>query len=169
MRSLDQKLATREEFFRRSAALRREGKRVVFSNGCFDILHAGHVRYLATARALGDALFLGVNTDASVRRLKGPARPLVPETERCEVLAGLESIDCVTLFDEPTPLELILGCRPDVLVKGGDYTRDTIVGAPEVEGWGGKVEVVTLVAGLGTSLLIERILARHGAEKVAAP
>lgn len=158
MRPLDQKLATRDEFFRRSAALRREGKRVVFSNGCFDILHAGHVRYLATARALGDALFLGVNTDASVRELKGPTRPFVPETERWEVLAGLESVDCVTLFDEPTPLELILACRPDVLVKGGDYTRETIVGADAVEGWGGKVVSVALEPGLSTSSLVERIL-----------
>ncbi|MBI4871475.1 MAG: D-glycero-beta-D-manno-heptose 1-phosphate adenylyltransferase [Candidatus Riflebacteria bacterium] len=163
MKSYLDKLACREEFFRRSAELRAAGRRVAFTNGCFDLLHAGHVRYLARGRGLADALFVGVNTDASVRRLKGPSRPLVEERERAEVLAALEMVDCVTLFDEPTPLELVLGTRPDVLFKGGDWTKEMIVGAPEVEGWGGRVAVIPLEEGLGTSVLIERILARHGA------
>lgn len=158
MRLPAEKVASREAFCARAAAVRERGKRVVFSNGCFDILHAGHVRYLARARAMGDALFVGVNTDRSVRGLKGPSRPLVGEAERAEVLAALESVECVTLFDEPTPLELILACRPDVLVKGGDYTRETIVGADAVEGWGGKVVSVALEPGLSTSSLVERIL-----------
>lgn len=162
MPSYLEKMVARDEFFRRSASLRASGRRVVFSNGCFDLLHAGHVRYLAQARVLGDALFLGVNTDGSVRRLKGPTRPLVPEAERAELLAALELVDCVTLFDEPTPLELILGAHPDVLVKGGDWTVETIVGAPEVSGWGGQVSVIHLEAGLVTSLLVDRILERHG-------
>lgn len=160
-RSHTAKLVGRDEFFRAAADLRARGRVIVFSNGCFDILHAGHVRYLASARALGDALFLGVNTDDSVRRLKGPARPVVGEAERAELLAALEMVDWVTLFDEPTPLELILGVRPHVLVKGGDYTPETTVGAPEVLSWGGRVELLPLEAGLGTSLLIERILERH--------
>jgi rfaE bifunctional protein nucleotidyltransferase chain/domain len=146
------------------ARLRRpRGRRVVFTNGVFDVLHRGHVDYLARARALGDLLVVGVNTDASVRRLgKGSDRPVNPQDDRAYVLAGLFSVDYVTLFDEDTPRELISALRPDVLVKGGDYTRDTIVGADEVEAAGGRVETIPLVPGRSTTSILQRV--RQGAE-----
>jgi D-beta-D-heptose 7-phosphate kinase/D-beta-D-heptose 1-phosphate adenosyltransferase len=134
------------------------GRKVVFTNGCFDLLHVGHVRYLQSARALGDFLVLGLNDDASVRRLdKGPGRPMTPQTERAEILAALACIDAVVIFSQDTPLELILNLRPDVLVKGGDYTPDSIVGRPEVLSWGGEVHVIPFVPGHSTSSLIARI------------
>ncbi|MBV9109752.1 MAG: D-glycero-beta-D-manno-heptose 1-phosphate adenylyltransferase [Gemmatimonadetes bacterium] len=132
--------------------------RVVFTNGVFDVLHRGHVEYLARARALGDLLVVGVNTDASARRLgKGSDRPVNPEDDRAFVLAGLESVDLVTLFGEDTPRELIALLLPDVLVKGGDYTRDTIAGADEVEAAGGRVEVIPLVPGRSTTEILKRV------------
>ncbi len=134
----------------------REGT-VVFTNGCFDLLHPGHVAYLEEARSLGDALVVGVNTDASVRRLKGPTRPLVPELDRARVLAGLGAVDAVTLFDEDTPAELIAALRPDVLAKGGDYTPDRIVGRDTVEADGGRVRVIPFLPGYSTSDLVRRI------------
>lgn len=131
---------------------------VVFTNGVFDLLHRGHVEYLEAARGLGAALVVGVNSDASSRGLgKGPGRPFLPETDRVRVLAGLAAVDCVVLFDEPTPLALIDALRPDVLVKGGDYTRATIVGADLVEARGGTVVVVPLVARQSTTSIVERI------------
>ena len=137
----------------------REG-RLVFTNGCFDLLHPGHVAYLDDARRLGDALIVGVNTDASVRRLgKGDDRPLVSQEARLRVLAGLGSVDGLVLFDEDTPLELITALRPDVLVKGGDYTIDRIVGAPEVQADGGEVKVIPFLPGYSTTALLERIRA----------
>ncbi|HEX6747864.1 MAG TPA: D-glycero-beta-D-manno-heptose 1-phosphate adenylyltransferase [Longimicrobium sp.] len=146
------------------ARLRRpRSERVVFTNGVFDVLHRGHVDYLARARALGDLLVVGVNTDASVRRLgKGSDRPVNPQDDRAYVLAGLAAVDYVTLFDEDTPRELISALLPDVLVKGGDYTRDTIVGADEVEAAGGRVETITLVPGRSTTSILQRV--RQGAE-----
>ena len=130
----------------------------MFTNGVFDLLHAGHVALLEAARAEGAALVVGVNTDASVRRLgKGSERPLVPEAERARVLAALAAVDCVVLFDEDTPLALIDRLRPDVLVKGADYTREAIVGAAEVEGWGGRVVRVPLVAGKSTTDLVRKL------------
>jgi len=136
---------------------------VVFTNGVFDVLHRGHVDYLARARALGDLLVVGVNTDASVRRLgKGDDRPVNPQDDRAYVLAGLESVGLVTLFDEDTPRELIAALLPDVLVKGGDYTRDTIVGADEVEAAGGRVATIPLVPGRSTTGILQRV--RQGAE-----
>ncbi|AEB09837.1 rfaE bifunctional protein [Desulfobacca acetoxidans DSM 11109] len=139
--------------------VRSEGKKVVFTNGCFDLLHIGHIRYLKAARALGDFLIVGVNNDASVRRLgKGPTRPLVPQDERAEILAALESVDGVVLFSEDTPLQLIQTLRPDVLVKGGDYAPEGIIGRSEVLSWGGKVQVIPFVPGRSTSGLIARIL-----------
>src|SRR5581483_6345497 len=120
--------------------------KVVFTNGCFDILHSGHVDLLTRARALGDALVVAINTDASVARMKGPNRPIIPQDERAELLAGLEMVDLVCMFDEDTPLQAILQVRPDVLVKGADWTAN-IVGQPEVEGWGGKVVALPLIAG----------------------
>lgn len=134
----------------------RDG-RVVFTNGCFDILHRGHVMYLEQARLLGDALVVGVNTDASVARLKGSGRPLVPEGDRALVLAALSSVTAVTLFDEDTPAELIAALQPDVLVKGGDYTPEEIVGADTVERGGGRVVVIPYVQGRSTSELIQQL------------
>jgi D-beta-D-heptose 7-phosphate kinase/D-beta-D-heptose 1-phosphate adenosyltransferase len=138
-------------------AARRSGRKVVFTNGCFDLLHVGHVRYLKEARAQGDMLVLGLNTDASVRRLKGPERPLQNEQARAEILAALECVDYVTLFDEETPENLIHEVRPDVLVKGGDYTIDKIVGAPFVQSYGGEVKSLTFVDGFSTTSLIKKM------------
>lgn len=130
----------------------------MFTNGVFDLLHTGHVVLLEAARAEGAALVVGVNTDASVRRLgKGAGRPLVPEGERARLLAALTAVDCVVLFDEDTPLALIDHLRPDVLVKGADYAREAIVGAAEVEGWGGRVVRVPLVAGKSTTDLVRKL------------
>jgi D-beta-D-heptose 7-phosphate kinase/D-beta-D-heptose 1-phosphate adenosyltransferase len=135
----------------------REG-RLVFTNGCFDLLHPGHVQYLAAARALGDTLVVGVNTDASVRRLqKGSGRPLVPGADRALVLAALESVDAVCLFDEDTPRELIAELLPDVLVKGGDYEPSGVVGRGEVEAAGGEVIIIPFVPGYSTTQILERM------------
>jgi len=131
---------------------------VVFTNGVFDLLHVGHVTLLEAARGEGGALVVGVNGDASVRRLgKGAGRPLVPEAERARVVAALAAVDCVVLFDEDTPRQLILALRPDVLVKGADYALDQIVGAAEVTGWGGRVTSVPLVEGASTTSLARRL------------
>lgn len=133
---------------------------MVFTNGVFDLIHPGHVDLLEAARALGQALVVGVNTDGSVRRLgKGPTRPLVPEADRVRVLAGLAAVDCVTLFDEDTPLALIEALQPDVLVKGGDYTLATMVGADRVAAWGGRAVILPLVPGFSTTSLLERVRA----------
>ena len=131
---------------------------MAFTNGVFDLLHAGHIALLEAARAAGDALVVGLNSDASVRRLgKGPDRPLVAEGERARLLAALAAVDCVVLFDADTPLALIQRLRPDVLVKGADYAREAIVGAAEVEGWGGRVVRVPLVAGKSTTDLVRKL------------
>ena len=134
--------------------------KVVFTNGVFDLLHPGHVDVLTAARARGDALIVGVNTDASVARLKGPGRPVRNEAERAYVLAALEPVDLVVLFEQDTPLELVRALRPDVIVKGGDYTVDSIVGANEVESWGGEVVVVPLTPGQSTTSIIEKLSAK---------
>ncbi len=123
------------------------------------MLHSGHVDLLTAARSLGDALFVGLNTDASAKRLKGPGRPVRSESERAYVLAALESVDLVVTFDDDTPLELVRALRPDVIVKGGDYTADSIVGAREIQSWGGEVVVVPLMPGQSTTLIIERLSA----------
>jgi D-beta-D-heptose 7-phosphate kinase/D-beta-D-heptose 1-phosphate adenosyltransferase len=138
------------------ARLRRRGVRLVFTNGVFDLLHAGHVRLLLAARALGDSLVVGVNSDASVRRLKGRGRPIVPLAERMEMLAGLKPVDYVVPFGEATPARIIAVVLPAVLVKGSDYRKSEIVGRPEVEGAGGRVVRVRLRAGRSTSSLIAR-------------
>lgn len=135
--------------------------KVVFTNGCFDLLHVGHVRLLGAARARGDLLVVGLNADESVRRLKGSSRPVVPQEDRAELLCGLKAVDFVTLFDEDTPLEAIAALRPDVLVKGGDYARDAIVGAHEVTAWGGEVLVFPTIPGRSTTGLLAS--ARQGA------
>jgi D-beta-D-heptose 7-phosphate kinase/D-beta-D-heptose 1-phosphate adenosyltransferase len=139
------------------AARRAAGARVVFTNGCFDLLHPGHVRYLAAARALGDVLIVGLNDDASVRRLKGPGRPVLTGLERAEVLGALASVDHVVLFAEDTPLALVRALAPDVLVKGADWATEDIVGGEEVVATGGRVERIPLVPGVSTSEIIRRI------------
>lgn len=131
--------------------------RLVFTNGVFDLLHPGHVDVLVGARRRGDALIVGVNSDASVKRLKGPTRPVRSAPERCYVLAALSAVDVVVVFEEDTPFELINVVRPDVLVKGGDYTEASIVGAPEVRSWGGDVIVIPLTPGYSTTSTIERL------------
>jgi len=141
----------------RLAPLRAAGKRIVFTNGCFDLLHPGHVRYLGAARALGDVLVVGLNSDASVRRLKGPGRPVLDVAERAEVLAGLTAVDHLVVFDDDTPRGLIAALAPDVLVKGADWAADDIVGREEVVARGGRVERIDLVPGVSTSELIRRI------------
>jgi D-beta-D-heptose 7-phosphate kinase/D-beta-D-heptose 1-phosphate adenosyltransferase len=138
----------------------RRGERVVFSNGCFDLLHVGHVRSLEEARSHGDRLVVAINTDRSVRRLKGPGRPVVGERQRAEVLAGLACVDWVVLFGEETPLRVIRALRPDVLAKGGDWKRDQIVGREDVEGWGGRVVRLRQVPGVRTSAVVERMAKR---------
>jgi D-beta-D-heptose 7-phosphate kinase/D-beta-D-heptose 1-phosphate adenosyltransferase len=155
LRAPQKKLFTREELLGRFG--RPRTGRLVFTNGCFDLLHRGHVEYLHQARLLGDTLVVGVNSDASVERLKGPGRPVVPQGDRALILAGLESVDAVTLFDEDTPRNLIATLLPDVLVKGGDYAPATIVGREEVEGAGGEVRVIPFIQGRSTTELIHHI------------
>jgi D-beta-D-heptose 7-phosphate kinase/D-beta-D-heptose 1-phosphate adenosyltransferase len=137
--------------------IKSQGGRIVFTNGCFDLLHTGHLRYLAEARGLGDFLFVGLNSDASVKRLKGDLRPVRDETERAEMLAALCLVDGVVLFPEDTPLELIVALAPDVLVKGGDWSVSDIVGGPEVLAGGGEVKSLPFSAGYSTTALIERV------------
>ena len=154
-----------EKILDRAEAVRTFGRprsgTLVFTNGCFDLLHPGHVAYLDQARRLGDALIVGLNTDASVSRLKGPSRPLVPERDRALVLAGLASVDAVTFFDEDTPRELIQALLPDVLVKGGDYDLESIVGRTEVEAAGGTVTTIPFLPGYSTTALLERLERRR--------
>ena len=140
---------------------RQDGRRIAFTNGCFDILHAGHVRYLTAARATADMLVVGLNSDASVRMIKGPRRPLNPEALRAEVLSGLRCVDWVVLFQEPDPLALITALQPDVLVKGADWAEDRIIGADVVKQRGGRVERIALVPAISTSALIDRIRERY--------
>ena len=147
----------------RLEAWRAAGERIVFTNGVFDVLHRGHVEYLEDARALGDRLVVGINTDASVRRLKGADRPIVPEDERAELLGALESVDMVVRFEEDTPERLIREVAPDVLAKGGDWALDAIVGREFVESRGGRVERIRVREGWSTSRILERIRAGRSA------
>jgi D-beta-D-heptose 7-phosphate kinase/D-beta-D-heptose 1-phosphate adenosyltransferase len=152
------KIVDRATVAARAAEARRAGKQVVFTNGCFDLMHVGHVRYLAAARDAGDLLVVGVNSDTSVRRLgKGAERPLVPEAARAEVVAALAAVDWVTVFDEDTPAEVIAAVLPDVLVKGADWAPDRVVGREIVEARGGRVLLVPLVEGFSTTALVERL------------
>lgn len=146
------------------AVEKSKGKRIVFTNGCFDLLHAGHVKYLQKARNLGDLLVLGLNSDASVRRLKGPKRPLIDQDERAHLLAALDCVDYVIVFEQDTPLELITALKPHILAKGGDYSLDGVVGRDIVESYGGRVELITFVDGKSTTNIIERILELYSAE-----
>jgi rfaE bifunctional protein nucleotidyltransferase chain/domain len=148
---------TLDDAARLAATHQRAGRRVVFTNGVFDLLHPGHVRYLTAARALGDALIVGVNSDRSVRANKGPGRPIMPEGERAEILAALACVDAVAVFDEDTPAEIIRRIQPDVLVKGADWAADAIVGRDTVEARGGRVVRMPVEPGWSTSALVEKI------------
>jgi D-glycero-beta-D-manno-heptose 1-phosphate adenylyltransferase len=152
------KILPAEEAIQVANALKRLGLRVVFTNGCFDLLHPGHTHYLAEARKQGDRLLVAINSDGSIREIKGAGRPVFPAPERAEILAALEAVDYVTIFDDPTPLDLIVRIMPQVLVKGGDWGADQIVGKAEVEGSGGRVVSIPVVAGYSTSALIRRAL-----------
>ncbi len=152
------KVTTREELASLLAERRRQQQRVVFTNGCFDLMHIGHIRYLQAARNLGDVLVVGVNSDSSVRTLdKGTDRPIVPDAQRAEVLAALACVDYVVIFPEPDPGTLIATLQPDILVKGGDWPVDRIVGRETVEARGGRVQTIPLVPGVSTTTLVQRI------------
>jgi rfaE bifunctional protein nucleotidyltransferase chain/domain len=163
---LNSGILTLEQAILRFARGKHNGKRIVFTNGCFDLLHPGHIRTLGAARKLGDALIVGLNSDASVRQLKGPGRPVLPEQERAEILAALECVDAVVIFNEPTPREIIAALLPDVLVKGGDWPGDQIVGREEVEAAGGRVVSVAVAPGYSTSALLQKI--RNGAATLSS-
>jgi D-beta-D-heptose 7-phosphate kinase/D-beta-D-heptose 1-phosphate adenosyltransferase len=152
----EDRVLTRGDLVKRVALWKANGERVVFTNGCFDLLHLGHITLLEHARRCGDRLIVAINSDASVSCLKGPNRPIVSQAERARVLAALVAVDAVVIFDESTPLELILAVQPDVIVKGGDYNPATVVGAREVQSWGGEVKIVPLVEGFSTTRLIEK-------------
>jgi rfaE bifunctional protein nucleotidyltransferase chain/domain len=160
MRASPVRILSADEAAAWAERLRQAGKTIVFTNGVFDLLHPGHVRYLADARALGDALIVAVNSDRSVRANKGPERPINPEAERAELLAALASVDAVVIFDEETPLEIVTRIQPDILVKGADWGHDNIVGRDVVEARGGRVVRIELLAGFSTSELIRRVRER---------
>ena len=156
------KILDRETIKAKVDSLRQSGKVVIFTNGCFDLLHVGHVRYLQQARKRGDCLVVAVNSDRSVEQIKGSGRPIIPDNERAEVLAALSCVDWVTIFDEPDPLVLIKLLRPDVLIKGADWPEEKIIGAKEVKEAGGKVLTIPLEAGISTSDIFERIRTTSG-------
>jgi D-beta-D-heptose 7-phosphate kinase/D-beta-D-heptose 1-phosphate adenosyltransferase len=155
-------IVSREQLVGIRRRLREEGRRVVFTNGCFDIIHRGHVEYLSKAKAKGDVLVVGLNTDASVRRLKGPSRPVVTQDDRAVVMAALGVVDYVCLFDEDTPLQLITAIVPDVLVKGADWPIDKVVGRDVVEAAGGQVQTIEFVPDRSTTSIIDRIRSSVG-------
>ena len=154
---MDSSVLTLEQAILRFGREKRNGRKVVFTNGCFDLLHPGHIHTLEQARGLGDVLIVGLNSDASVRHLKGAGRPVLPERERAEILAALECVDAVVIFDDLTPREVIARLLPDVLVKGGDWAGDRIVGREEVEAAGGRVVSVPVKAGYSTTEMLRRI------------
>jgi rfaE bifunctional protein nucleotidyltransferase chain/domain len=155
---MTRKIKTVQELLPLLAILRATGKKIVFTNGCFDLIHTGHTRYLAKAKSFGDVLVVAVNSDASVRAIKGRTRPIIAEAERMEALAALESVDFVTLFEEPDPYRVISALQPDVLVKGGDWRVDQIIGRDVVEARGGTVVNVPYVEGASTTGIIEKII-----------
>ena len=159
MKRRSKKIVTRARLASISRRMARQGRRLVFTNGCFDLIHPGHVRLLRRARAMGDALAVALNSDASVRRLKGPGRPILAARERAEVLSAFECVDYVVVFPEATPAAIVRAVRPRILVKGGDWSPDRIVGGQTVIDAGGEVRVVPLRKGLSTSALLRRILA----------
>ena len=151
-----EKVLTLEGLRARAHAWRQAGEHITFTNGCFDILHIGHITLLESARREGDRLVVGINSDRSVSALKGPSRPIVGERERAQILASLSAVDAVVIFEEATPLRVIEALRPDVIVKGGDYTEATVVGANEVRSWGGRVKIVPTVEGFSTTRIIAK-------------
>ncbi|HVO96154.1 MAG TPA: D-glycero-beta-D-manno-heptose 1-phosphate adenylyltransferase [Terriglobales bacterium] len=151
------KLKSLEELQRIAADARRVGKTVVFTNGCFDLLHRGHVHVLREAKAYGDILIVGINSDRSVRSIKGPKRPILPETDRIELIAAMEMVDYVVSFDEPDPYNIIAAIKPNVLAKGGDWSTEKIIGADVVEREGGRIAVIPYLKGFSTTAIIERI------------
>jgi D-beta-D-heptose 7-phosphate kinase/D-beta-D-heptose 1-phosphate adenosyltransferase len=156
-----QKIVTLEDLVARLGEVRKSGQKIVFTNGCFDILHVGHVRYLAGARSQGDLLIVGLNSDASVHLIKGDKRPIVRQGDRAEILASLASVDYVVFFEEPDPLRLIQTVKPDVLVKGEDWAEDAIIGAEDVKSRGGKVVRISFVEEASSTDIIQTILQRH--------
>jgi len=159
------KILERNELRGKMEELRNKGKKIAFTNGCFDILHVGHVRYLREARKTADVLVLALNSDSSVRSIKGEKRPLMNEKERAEILAALEFVDFVTIFPELTPLELINYLKPDVLIKGGDWPEEKVVGREEVKQWGGRVAIIPEVEGKSTTNIVEKIKTLYCSDK----
>ena len=157
-------IVTLEEVTTIAAGLKQEGRRIVFTNGCFDIIHIGHIRYLRSARQYGDILIVGLNSDESVRKIKGDNRPIVPQTERAEVLSSLRFVDYVVIFNEPDPYNAIAAVRPDVLVKGGDWSVDNIIGRDIVESYGGDVLTIPFIEGASSSGIIENIIKKYSKE-----
>jgi D-beta-D-heptose 7-phosphate kinase/D-beta-D-heptose 1-phosphate adenosyltransferase len=153
-----EKVVSLDALRKRASAWRRAGERITFTNGCFDLLHIGHITLLESARREGDRLVVGINSDRSVHGLKGSGRPIIGERERAQILASLSAVDAVVVFDEPTPLRVIETLRPDVIVKGGDYTEDTVVGAKEVRSWGGRVKIVPIVEGFSTTNILAKAM-----------
>jgi len=166
-RRLSDKIKTLAELKPLLQSRRQQGAKVVFTNGCFDLVHSGHVQLLEQARAAGDVQVVAVNSDRSVRTLKGPARPIVPQEQRARVIAGLESVDYVVIFDEPDPLRVITELKPQVLIKGGDWTPDTIIGRDVVEAAGGRVFAIPLMDGVSSSDIIATIKKRAASESTA--
>ncbi|RMH30916.1 MAG: D-glycero-beta-D-manno-heptose 1-phosphate adenylyltransferase [Nitrospirae bacterium] len=161
---MKQKIKTIDSLLRTVEPRRRAGSTLVFTNGCFDLLHIGHVRYLQQAKQFGDMLVVGVNSDASVKQLnKGPGRPIIPDAQRAEIVAALECVDFVVIFDEPDPLSVVQALTPDVLVKGGDWPLDRIIGRDHVENHGGRVYAIPLIPDISTSRIIDRIMQEHAA------
>jgi rfaE bifunctional protein nucleotidyltransferase chain/domain len=156
------KILKRGELKRKLDALRKQGKTIVFTNGCFDILHVGHTRYLKEAKKEGDILVLAINSDSSVRAIKGDKRPLIPQEERSEIMASLESVDYVTIFSELTPFALIEYIKPDIIVKGGDWQEDQVVGRESVKKWGGKVSIIPETKGASTTSIVRKIMKTYG-------
>lgn len=154
---MSDKLRSLDEIISITAQARQKGKAVVFTNGCFDLLHRGHVHLLRQAKAAGDLLIVALNSDRSVKTLKGPARPILPEADRAELIGAMEMVDYIVIFDEPDPYKLIAAIQPTVLVKGGDWSETEIIGADLVRQWGGRVDVIPYLKGFSTSEMIERI------------
>ena len=162
VRVVKEKIRSREELKDEVGRLKARGKKIVFTNGCFDILHVGHTRYLGEAKKLGDALVVAVNSDSSVKAIKGEKRPLIPEAERVEIIASLEVVDFATVFVEETPVALIEELEPDVIVKGGDWDEKDVAGRESVKKWGGKVAIIPQIEGVSTTNVVEKIRKIYG-------
>ena len=161
VRRAEEKIKILQELIPLLEEIKKRGEKVVFTNGCFDLLHAGHATYLEEARLLGDCLVVGLNSDASVQKIKDPPRPILPEAQRALVLASLEAVDFVILFEDSTPLALIRALKPNILVKGADWEEAEIVGGKDMMGWGGEIRRIPVVSGISTTAIIERIFDQH--------